>query len=745
MHHTVESNFARPMRALALTLAAVWLIVSAGGCAPRGDSPSDGEGPRLDYGPILRTVEATSAHVLFGSGKGQPWTAALQLSTLPSFPESNRIELPEIEVDAATDFIAHFHVGSLTGQTRYFYRPLVNGSPLGRFEFETLADLDGSERDFTALFFSDLHLDDSATAPSVRAFETAAALRPNFWAQLGDVASGSMTGLDEGRRTRGELRAIWRRNFGDSLTAQARFAASVPLNLATISDHEMSNNFSLNWHQSLSNGVAEATLHDRVELYDRSMEVWWNHLGWSSASAEPLAAVAADDHGESVMAGAEWSLLADSEGAELCLPRHQTLGAGDFVYVTDDRSPALHTRIAEVTTEACADEGLTLRLEAALSTALTVEAKARVAEGARYSTAGHYRSYSPSPFVEFMVVDTSSYRGDPYAKKSLYAEDANADSDHARYRWNADEGRQFIHGDREHGANATTDEVRSWLGPTQKTALLRRIAESEADVLVLTAGYPLYSAKFEWSERYWPGRECGFDFAREAEEITDALEATGKLVLWVHGDGHSPMLVRLRPDIYQLQVGATMSRHTGSPGHRARTLQSGDRSTGALIGGGEMIAGLQPDISLGDGSEDLFDGRFEQFEGFLRLYFHPGREAWRNVERVGIQRGESERELLIDAPVNPARGSAAEQVVGRVVRLEFEDRTRHSVVTGYRHDGRNAVVTLRDPIVDAQPLRARLLLPGHAWVEARWFDAEGQEWREYGRVLRKAAPDAVSR
>ena len=90
---------------------------------------------------------------------------------------------------------------------------------------------------------------------------------------------------------------------------------------------------------------------------------------------------------------------------------------------------------------------------------------ASLAVGARYTQHGHYHTYSPFPFVEFFVLDTTSYRGDVYQDRDL-DEEAHRDTDHSRYPWNERDGRTFIYGDREHGANRTTDNVRSWLGPT---------------------------------------------------------------------------------------------------------------------------------------------------------------------------------------------------------------------------------------------------------------------------------------
>jgi hypothetical protein len=42
--------------------------------------------------------------------------------------------------------------------------------------------------------------------------------------------------------------------------------------------------------------------------------------------------------------------------------------------------------------------------------------------------------------------------------------------------------------------------------------------------------------------------------------------------------------------------------------------------------------------------------------------------------------------------------------------------------------------------VTEDPELLRVLLDGRAWVEVRWFDARGREWREFAAVLRKA-PD----
>jgi hypothetical protein len=257
-------------------------------------------------------------------------------------------------------------------------------------------------------------------------------------------------------------------------------------------------------------------------------------------------------------------------------------------------------------------------------------------------------------------------------------------------------------------------------------------------VLVVAAGYPLYSAKFEWSDRYWEARECGFDFATELDEILSAIESLDKLVLWVHGDGHTPMLVRLRPNLYQLQIGPTLMGHTENPGHRSRTLASGDRSARDSVGGGELIAGHQPDLSFGDDTEDVFAGHLDQFEGYLRLYFHPGREALRNSERSGLRRGDSDRVVEIPVATDPARGAAARHVVGKVVRVDFADRRLHSVIDAYRFEGDRVRLELRDPIVTEDPDRLRVIIDGNPWVEAKWFDSRGREWRDFSAILRKA-------
>jgi hypothetical protein len=220
------------------------------------------------------------------------------------------------------------------------------------------------------------------------------------------------------------------------------------------------------------------------------------------------------------------------------------------------------------------------------------------------------------------------------------------------------------------------------------------------------------------------------------EAIVSALERLDRLVLWVHGDGHTPALVRLRRNVYQLQVGATYPS-SDRPGHRARTLVSGSRSTTDAIGGGYLIAGHQPDLNVSDEIDDVFEQRLDQFAGYLRLYFHPGQEALRSSEAGGLQRGTSDREVRIASAEDPASGNAARLLVGKVVRLRFGDESVHSVVTGYRHEAGQAVITLADDVVRARPDELRVLLDAVPWVECRWSDGRGEEWRDFAFVMRK--------
>ena len=130
-------------------------------------------------------------------------------------------------------------------------------------------------------------------------------------------------------------------------------------------------------------------------------------------------------------------------------------------------------------------------------------------------------------------------------------------------------------------------------------------------------------------------------------------------------------------------------------------------------------------------------GHLDQFEGFLRLYFHPGREALRSSERSGLHRGESDRVVEFPAQADPAEGAAAERIVGRVVRLRVGGRDRHSVVRSYRHTDGRVTLRLEDPVVTADPELLRVILDGNPWVEARWFDSHGREWRDFAAVLRR--------
>jgi hypothetical protein len=59
------------------------------------------------------------------------------------------------------------------------------------------------------------------------------------------------------------------------------------------------------------------------------------------------------------------------------------------------------------------------------------------------------------------------------------------------------------------------------------------------------------------------------------------------------------------------------------------------------------------------------------------------------------------------------------------------------VVKAYRYEPGRAVFTLDQPVVRADPDEFHILVDAVPWVEARWFDAEGQEWRDLAGVLRR--------
>jgi hypothetical protein len=706
--------------------------------------------PRLDYGPVLRAVERRSARFLFhardATGAEGEWAAGLEIGTSDELRAADTVTTPSSPARAADDYVAHLRRDDLEPQTRYYYAPLIDGrrgldpGPGGFPSLLTLPDLGGRNADFTAAFFADQHVHGATPVP-LGPYDAAAASRPMFWAQLGDVAAGNLDGRGpEHRRTAAQLQAVWARGFAPG-TPQAAFAGRFGLNLATISDHEVTDNFSLNWHLAAygqAASAAEATLHDRVGQYDRSLARWWASFGWGDAFDDRLGQVARTDRGESVMAETPVAASAEAGQARVCLDRRgvEAFAAGDFVSLADASPDVLHTRVRAAGADSGCTSGWSVTLAQPPARPYQAEDGSTLAVGARYARPGHYRAWQPFPFVEFFVADTTSYRGDTYQKQSLYAVDANRDRDHARYRWDPVTGPEFIYADRAHGANRTTDGVRSWLGPTQRNALLAALAGSRAAVVVVAAGYPLYSVKFEGSTRYWEARESGFDFAPEVEQIVTALERLDRLVLWIHGDGHTPALVRLRRNVYQLQTGAT---HPSSdrPGHRSRRLVSGSRSGHDTIGGGYLIAGHQPDLSVGDESNDIFEGGLDQFAGYLRLYFHPGQEGLRSSESAGLRRGRSAREVIIPAARDPALGEAARLLPGKVVRLRFGDDSLHSVVAGYRYEPGQAVVTLQDPVVRADPDELRVLLDALPWVESRWFDARGREWRDFTFVMRK--------
>jgi hypothetical protein len=91
----------------------------------------------------------------------------------------------------------------------------------------------------------------------------------------------------------------------------------------------------------------------------------------------------------------------------------------------------------------------------------------------------------------------------------------------------------------------------------------------------------------------------------------------------------------------------------------------------------------------------------------------------------------------IPAASDPARGEAGRHIVGKVVRLRLGGRRLHSVVESYRFDSDHVRLEMRDPIVAEDPDELRLIVDGNPWVEAKWFDSQGREWREFSAILRK--------
>ena len=168
---------------------------------------------RLDCGPILRAVDTRSARFLFhaarADGSEVPWTAGIAISRSSTLEPDTLLPTPTIEVGAATDFVAHLKIEGLEPQTRYTYVPLIDGRRAfdgghGGFpSFVTPPELDGRNADFTVAFLADQHVPDSAETSHLAAYDAAARARPLFWAQLGDVAAGSLTpDTSEEERTR---------------------------------------------------------------------------------------------------------------------------------------------------------------------------------------------------------------------------------------------------------------------------------------------------------------------------------------------------------------------------------------------------------------------------------------------------------------------------------------------------------------------------------------------------------------
>jgi hypothetical protein len=157
--------------------------------------------PRLDYGPILRAVDARSARVLFharrADGRQIDWTAGVQIDGPAA---SAPISAPAVAARDETDFVAHVEITGLSPETRYSYLPMIDGrrafegDPATFPSFRTAPGIDGHNVDFTAVFFADQHTYDRPEMTPMPAYAAAAAANPLFWAQLGDVDPGNLDG-----------------------------------------------------------------------------------------------------------------------------------------------------------------------------------------------------------------------------------------------------------------------------------------------------------------------------------------------------------------------------------------------------------------------------------------------------------------------------------------------------------------------------------------------------------------------
>jgi alkaline phosphatase D len=143
---------------------------------------------------------------------------AIQYSTSPAF--TTPLQTAPVSNSAASHFTTIFEIGGLAPETRYYYRALVDGTPLGVGHSFSTFPVEDATRTFSFAVFADLENGASNPTRSAPAYAAAAANNPAFVMQIGDFDHRNPTSL-------AAMRSMHRQIRNDSTAEGRDFAASI--------------------------------------------------------------------------------------------------------------------------------------------------------------------------------------------------------------------------------------------------------------------------------------------------------------------------------------------------------------------------------------------------------------------------------------------------------------------------------------------------------------------------------------
>jgi len=716
----------------------------------------------ISFGPFLRKGTKNSVALKFaadeyGTGTEGNYRAGIMYGTSSDLSRA-AVSINARETTFGTNYASTVSLSGLSSDTTYYYAPVIDGRPVvdeASYSFHTLPDDTGGlfipQR---LVFFADQHVADRDTAENISTYNQAISfLRveggryPVQWFHLGDfipgVAPTKCGGMiDESHRSLECYKAILKRNYGTISNYQNDFAGNYFMNGFAVSDHDAgANNYSMNWAeapQGWGSPFARLGLNAMINQYDVGYGLLWDYI----LDQNVTAAAADNDFGESVMVERKTQsrLVAASGDYYVCIADagSSNFAVDDRVVVSERGKTRVNSYVAAIakkgTGTRCTVSGQTeLALKDNPGTGFTTSGVVTV--GAKHSVQGHYGTWAYGG-VRYYLLDTTTYRGDTYESSEYYTYANKTEIDHSS---------SVVVRDQAYGSNATIINVRSWLGPTQRDWFLKSLNSVTERVVIIMAGYPLKSLKFDMGPEI-EGGESGQDFTTEMNSIISKLkgvsEKNSSIILWVHGDGHIPEFFRLARNIYQCQIGNTISLSGPGPGHHSEYIKSGEFSTRQGAKGAYII---ERDVSTNftNDRKDHINGYLDNMEAFMAILVHPGEELFIRMDDAHVTRVSNSVVRLhfpvTASPATPYVGSAQKDLAGKVARLKIEGigykYTTIFSMADYKAGNTYIDANLSSGVATADVDNFRVIMHNNPYVNIRWFDSSGDELNKMQETL----------